>query len=681
MKGARSDLKVARSGRDIALANGVVELRLVFRDGGYAQEFYGVDRSGRLRMLLSTIHRNLIPFTEHRTTADPMLSSHRQHLFEVNRESLRMAYSEAQITKGQDCLSVRLSGRSGDYALASVISLFPGSKFVRVTVRAESTTSSRPLVLEYLMAAYAFLPDGMLLDSYKRLDYAWAPALRPGDDHVIGERSFRTAAVVVQRGRLLAALIPDPTDPRPLPVALDLDLRNGLLAAPLLAYGFCASEPDGRFSRHDRSMLLRPESRAISFSFWLCLDANASGSAGSERVQEFIWNLARGRIGKEPTQAASPECADDLPSAYVLSDERASRESRRRAAQIIEQTLSRQRPEGIFEPLDGSDARGCCDTAMTSELCRWLLAIYRDFGGDLGLLLACRTYGDFLAANQSSSGAIPSWFSSDLQPLPELRDSAQTAASGRFLAELYELTGERSYLAAACRAARFTSNLVAKQRYHDRDASLSGAIQTQDLHTSIPPQGSAAIRHAADLFAALYRLTGEDRYLRSGLAALVQMRWFQDTWGGRFGAFAAGNAFDAEAAHASFGRTLLEYYEITHRPEEMERGLAAIGAGLALGSPEAAAVRLWAVRRFGYALIDIRTRSAYVLGQCRIDALSIKPGAVSFKLHDGFAGGGRRVPMTIRFAGMRGESYRVAVNGKEKRYSKGELESGIEIVP
>lgn len=677
MKGAESCVEVARSGRDLVLANGVVELRLVFRDGGYCQEFYGVDRSGRRRLLLSTIHRNLIPFTEHRVSVDPMLSGHRQHLFEVNRESLRMAYSEAKVAERGDHLSVRLSGRAGDFNLASTIVLCPGSKFVRVRVEAEPAASSRGPVLEYLMAAYAFLPDGMLLDSYKRPDYAWAPSLRPGDDHVIGERSFTTAAVVVQRRGMLAALVPDPSVPRSLPVALDLDLRNGLLSAPLLAYGFCASEPEGHFSRHDRTMVLRPGPEKMSYGFWLYLDAEARSSAGFEPVQQFAWRLAQENVA-ERVGCAEVKSADDLPSAYVLLSEAASRDSLRRAERIIRHTLSRQRPEGVFEPPDETAGPGRYATSDISEGCRWLLAIHRDLEADLDLLLACRGYGDFLAANQCTSGAIPAFFSDDIEPLPELRESAETAASGRFLAELYEVTGERAYLAASRRAARFVSSLNAKRRYHDRAGLLAGVLDLHDPHTWIAPQGSAAARHSADLFVALYRLSREERYLKLGLAALAQMCWFQHTRGAEPGGFAAGNAFGGSAPHACCGRTLLEYYEVTRRPDLMERGLAAVRTGLAAGAVEAAAVRSWAVRKFGSALIDVRSRTAYAIGSCWVDALTVGPGAIAFEVRNGFAGAAER-PVTIRFVGMRGESYRVNINGQGKRYSKGELETGIRL--
>lgn len=677
MKGTTSDLDFTRSDRDIVLANGVVQLKLVFRDGGYFQEFYGIDRQRRYRLLLSTIQRNLIPFTEHRITADPMLSCRRRHLFEVNRESLRMAYSDAQVKKNEDGVAVRLSGKSAEHKLSSTITLVPDSKFVRVTMQAEFASEPRRPIIEYLMAAYAFLPDGLLLDHYRRLDYAWAPFLRPMDDHIIGERSFSSAAVVVQRGKLLAAIIPDVQYPRPYPVALDLDLKNGLLSVPLLSYGICSSEKDTQFSYHDRSMLLHPERGVISCRFWLYLDADAKKRGGFDPIQEFLWSCAQ-RDADHSRHPGQPSEADDLPSAYVLKFGRQSQEDTQRADKIIERTVASQGPKGAFRLGGFDNGPGPYDTALMSGTARWLLTIYRDIDPSPQALDSCRSYGDLLANCQLTSGSIPSWLSDDLHILPELRDCAQTAASGRFLVELYEVTGERKYLSTARKAGAFVSSLVSKRRYHDRDAFLAGALTVRDEHTSILPQSAAAIRYVADLLVALYRVTGEAKYVKDGMTAVAQMLWYQDTWSDNPGGFAAGNSFDAPTCNAAFGRTLLEYYAAVGRLHYIERGLAAVRRGLAEGDIEAAAIHSWAVRRFGSALVDVRGRTAFAIGLCNIDEYTFKPGAISLQMSNGYHLNDRH-PVRVRFCGMRGESYRISINGEGKRYPKVELEKGIPV--
>ncbi|MEN6520898.1 MAG: hypothetical protein ABFD46_07085 [Armatimonadota bacterium] len=667
MKGERLCLESARSGRDIILANDFIQLKLVYRDGGYSQEFYGIDSTNQPRLILSTIHRNLIPFTEHRLPADPMFSGRRRHLFEVNRDSLRMVYSDAQITETDDELNVMLSGDSTEGRFSSAITLTPGSKFVRVTIEFEPNTSNRQPFFEYLTAAYAFLPDGLLLDNYGRPDYAWAPSLRPESDQIIGESSFKSPAVLVQRKKLLAAIIPAPDCSGTLPVALDLDMMNGVISAPLLVYGFCSSEPDGQFSYHDRSMLLWPDEGKITCSFYIYIDATAN-AAGFEPVQEHIWQMAR---SKEQA-AVSKEMRDDLPSAYVHLTKSLEFQ---KSHEIIEQVLANQTPPGLFASQDIDQPY---DTVRDAETCRWLLAISRLTKNHARTLSACRAFGDFLVYRQLSSGAIPPWFSYDFEPLPELMESAETGATGRFLAELYKATGKRSYLKAACKAGKFVAKLIEKEHYIDRNVLRSGALDIRDYHTMVLPQGSAAARYAADLMIALYHVTGDKKYLKPGLAAVSRMYWFQNTWSGVFGSFAAGNALDEGASGAAFGRTLLEYYSATHRSEYMERGLAAIYAGLSLGDSDAAAIRTWAVNRFGAALIDAKNHCAHSIGLCSIHDLSFKPGTVEFNVRNGFSKD-HYLPETIKFTGLRGNSYKVTINGEGNRYSKVELESGISV--
>ncbi len=664
MKGEESDLFVSRSGRDIVLANKDVRLRLIYRDGGYVQEFCGVDRTGEERLILSTIHRDLIPFTEHRTHADPMFSGHRQHLFELSRESIRLGYTEAKVIEDGSTVAVKLTGGNAECGLASTITLFPGSKFVKVTADACFLPSRRPHLFEYLMSAFAFLPDGMLLDRYGKLDYAWSPVLRPEDDHIVAERSFGSAVVLAQHRKLAAAIIPERERTGEMPLALDIDLRNGVLAAPILACGFCDSVPDGHFSRHDRGMVFRPEPGAVSYSFWIYIDAEAKSRAACEPVQEFLWRRARRGLYPTTLENTPSDTSDDLATAYAIKSRPKSVEDVHRANRAIAQMLGRQRPEGVFD----------LDTATTSQAMRWMLAIHRDFGGNTRLLAACTAYGDFLVANQSANGGFALRFSEDLAPLPELKDTLESAAAGRFLAGLYKATGERRYLAAAARVMKLTSTLVSRCRFHDKETFLAGVIETKDVHTCVPVQGANAMRHAADLAIAMYRLTEDSACLKTGQTALNQMLWLQDTWSEHPGAFSPGNAFDGPVAHGAFARTLLEYYQVTKRVDLIERSTAALHSGIALGDSESAGVQCWSANRFASALIDVRGRAAYVLGPCRIDGLSIASGSISFDLRDG----GGPNPQ-VRFSGLRGRNYRLQINGEVKQYSKVELESGITV--
>jgi hypothetical protein len=100
--------------------------------------------------------------------------------------------------------------------------------------------------------------------------------------------------------------------------------------------------------------------------------------------------------------------------------------------------------------------------------------------------------------------------------------------------------------------------------------------------------------------------------------------------------------------------------------------------GLNNGESEAQSVRQWAVKTFGSAIIDIRYRSAYAIGLCSVDSLSIRPGAIAFNLKNGFKEV-HTTPIKVKFKGIRGNSYQVSINGEGKPYPKVELESGIDV--
>jgi hypothetical protein len=97
----RQGLIIESNGRDISIANGPLLVRLPLRDGGYAQEFQALDSKGAYRPVLSSIHKDLIPFSEHRACASPMIAGTREHLFAVCRESLRMVFSSVSATTNQ----------------------------------------------------------------------------------------------------------------------------------------------------------------------------------------------------------------------------------------------------------------------------------------------------------------------------------------------------------------------------------------------------------------------------------------------------------------------------------------------------------------------------------------------------------------------------------------------------
>jgi len=291
----------------LRIGNGRVRAQFGKRDGGYVQEFSAIDNKGRARLVLSSLHKNMIPYSEHRDCSSPMMAGDRPHLFGMSRESLRMVYSTVALERRDEgAVTAVLSGTLRGHHLTCRVTVEEGSSSVHVEVNDEIRRGNRGPVVEYLMSSYAFIPDGALLDIGQAPGYTWAPCLRPECDHVIGDQAFHSPAVIAQLGSLWAALIPDLEvlrENRPMPTILDLDIDNGLLPAPLLSYGFCGYErdPGGSFFVHDMAMATRLDTHSLRYGFDLVLNAEGRTASAPRQVAEFLWRAygAKGLASSE----------------------------------------------------------------------------------------------------------------------------------------------------------------------------------------------------------------------------------------------------------------------------------------------------------------------------------------------------------------------------------------------
>lgn len=291
------DLTVCQNGANLDIDNGRVMLRLYLRDGGYVQEFHAIDRTGQFKPVLSSLHKNLIPASEHRACASPMIAGERPHLYGVCRESLRMVYSQAEIIEHNEHLArVKLSGNVQLHAVNCYINVEAGARHVYVSVDDTIQPDEDNPLVEYFMSAYAFLPGIDPITNGRPLDYVWSPMLRPGKDHLIGDFAFGSPSIIVQHENCAAALVPDLRalgSSRPMPAAMDLDMANGLLPAPLLSYGLCGYEltDDGLCCRHDVTMSRRLDPPRLSCAHYLLISADAAPRLAYKDVSRFLWSI------------------------------------------------------------------------------------------------------------------------------------------------------------------------------------------------------------------------------------------------------------------------------------------------------------------------------------------------------------------------------------------------------
>lgn len=233
------------------------------------------------------------------------------------------------------------------------------------------------------------------------------------------------------------------------------------------------------------------------------------------------------------------------------------------------------------------------DTAAMGVTAWWMLHWNEHFGTDPELLERATSYAWFLRDKQLESGAIPTWFYKDLAPAKALRESATTAISGAVLARIAQLNGDPSLAGAAIRAGRFVdSQVLPELKFHDFETFYSCSFKPygwRDPVSTIEPQNTLSVQWAADQFLALFKLTGDDYWLKRGEYALDLLSFYQQVWAPPyyrayvFGGFGVMNT-DGEwndGRQSRFVHTYADYYEATGTIEYLERAVSACRASFA----------------------------------------------------------------------------------------------------
>ena len=534
-------------------------------------------------------------------------------------------------------------------------------------------------------------------------DYLWLPHLKDRRSHLIGQPAYRSPCLIIQRGPLMAALIPYLSwieADMPLPAALDFhppgELRCGLAAQSIAGHVFFQRESGrltplapGQALRFGFKVLggddvpermgMRPAARALwkaygqsqkrplhtqtlywddlaryaydnifeRYRAWreLTIDGRPAGgvsvrvtrrrltAGGAALPVSYAAHVAVQRLlspallpaakllllvdglRQKSRMAFFSVWHNNLRTAYGLAhfgrrwgDARlAEAASRMKNLLLAAPTAAGLSPVGFvgaprwpawLKGLRASFLSADYGTADLAETGVWMLEYYRDIEPDAELLGRARALGEAFLTVQAPDGYVPAWLSvqpeGTVVPAGLSRAGATTAAAGRFLARLAQVSGEARFADAACRAADFIIEKIwPAQEWSDFETSFSCASKPsnwRDAETRLPPQGTLAISWAADLLAGVYRQAGDERYLAYGLGALDLLLLFQQVWDApflgvkTFGGFGATNTDIQwnDARQALFVPLLLDYYGLTGEREYFERAIAALRAAFAL---------------------------------------------------------------------------------------------------
>jgi len=224
-----------------------------------------------------------------------------------------------------------------------------------------------------------------------------------------------------------------------------------------------------------------------------------------------------------------------------------------------------------------------------------LLRYYHLCTPDPRIVPYVQNYADFLVEHIDENGCVPVWFSHDLQPNPHLRFTSEVGVHVWLLSELSQIDGSARYLTAAQRIAQFlTDHILPRQRWLDTECYFSCGSKPMDFHDHVQdqePRGTLPLFWAGEGFAALFRATGDRRYLDLGAQALEYAAFYQAVWPPHyistaysFGGWATDNGDAAwlDARQGEVAEIFIWYGKQLGRQDLIERGIASARAGLVL---------------------------------------------------------------------------------------------------
>lgn len=237
------------------------------------------------------------------------------------------------------------------------------------------------------------------------------------------------------------------------------------------------------------------------------------------------------------------------------------------------------------------------DVAAMSKTGAHLLDYHLHGEPDPRIVAYLAPYANWLLTAIDDRGTVPAYVTLDMTPSPILRDSAHPAASLWFLAEMANATGRAAYREGATRIAAYLEREVLPDaRWIDFEQYFScgrkplSMVRDDWQHQYF--RGNMGIIWGVEGFAALYRATGDARWLRDGEQSLDYLCFYQCCWAPHFiytafpfGGFTADNSDSAtmlDARQAETVRPFLWYGKELGRQDFLERGVAAARASVVL---------------------------------------------------------------------------------------------------
>jgi len=237
------------------------------------------------------------------------------------------------------------------------------------------------------------------------------------------------------------------------------------------------------------------------------------------------------------------------------------------------------------------------DVVAMSKSGAHMLEYNRRCGPDQRIADYLKPFADGLVARIDERGAIPSYYTKDMEPIADLQHSAQPAAMMWFLAEMAGATGDAAYTTGAERiAAYLKKEILPQQRWVDLEVYYSCGQNplsyTVDLEQTLPIRGNLSTIWAAKAFLALYGVTGNPEKLHVGEKVIDYLSFSQAVWNPHyiytanpFGGCTVDNVDTAtwlDARQCELVDPFIRFGLALGRQDLLERGVAAARASAVL---------------------------------------------------------------------------------------------------
>ena len=215
-----------------------------------------------------------------------------------NGTSIPFAYRSAVVEKTGSIESVLLSGSMEDGALTKSISLVWGKPYARISVAYRIKTR---IQLQALWSTYSFVPDNKLYREYKPLDFVFTPQLRPEKEYVIADHTFRSPALMLQKGQDFVALVPvlENVDGKKRAIRTVADMQVETADKPFISIGLQNFMPEPYALRNTHVFYVVPDSLAatlkdttVSLGCLLFLRSDAPEREGFREVVRYHWSAS-----------------------------------------------------------------------------------------------------------------------------------------------------------------------------------------------------------------------------------------------------------------------------------------------------------------------------------------------------------------------------------------------------